>query len=108
MKKLVVNASTNEGGKLVSAGSRVIDQAENMDELTTLHTEAEIIKGFYKSHVIEVQAQIRTGSETPTNVKIFKGLSKAQQDIALAKAMGVIDLEQSNRNYHEASLMEGK
>ena len=85
MTKMTIKASTNEGGKLVSAGSRVIDQAENMDELTTLHTESEIIKGFYKSHVIEVQAQIRAGSETPTNVKVFKGLTKAQQDEMLAK-----------------------
>lgn len=91
MKTVVINASTNQGGKKVHVGSREVNKPETLAELRTYCGETpegdeKIVGQFWKSEVIDIQARIRAGAEEPKPTKIFKGLSEAAQDKLLAYA----------------------
>ena len=92
MTKFTIEASNRVDGKNVLAGSREVDKPETIEEAVKAHGSEAILKGFWKSYVIEVQAQIRSGSESPTTLKTFKALGTDKQDelLKLAKEMGIL------------------
>jgi hypothetical protein len=87
MEKFTVTAMTNEGGKKVLVGSREIDKPNTLAEAVSIEGgEAGVLKGYWKSKVIEVQAQIRSGAEVTEQLKTFKGLSPEKQAELITKA----------------------
>lgn len=92
MIKATISASNRVDGKNVEAGQRVIDKPETLDEAVEAYGSDLVLKCFWKSHVIDVQAQIRSGSESPTTQKVFKSLSASKQEelLKMAKELGIL------------------
>lgn len=92
MTKFTIEASNRVEGKNVLAGSREVEKPETVEEAVKAHGGDAVLKGFWKSYVIEVQAQIRSGSDAPTTLKTFKALGTDKQDelLKLAKEMGIL------------------
>lgn len=88
MKKQTVVAYTGTGTEKVKVGEQVINVPENLKEAVSAEcfgSEAELIAAAMRSKVIEVQANIRNPNKDPLG-KLFRSLSKAQQEELLKKA----------------------
>lgn len=79
MKKVTIEAFNGVGDKAVKAGEREVDKPDNINEAIQLHGEEKVFKAFWKSEVIEVQRQIRAGTQVNEAVRIFRTLSPEEQ-----------------------------
>lgn len=72
------------GNPRVFVGEREVAQPTTLEQATATYGADKVLKGFWKSEVIAVQASIRLGTNGNPNLSKFKSLSKAKQDELLA------------------------
>lgn len=89
MKKLTVTAFNGTGKDKVLAGSKEIDAPESIEEAVDAFGSDVVLEKFMRSHVIDVQRDIRSGSNTSDKAKLNQLLAKARDakkngDTALA------------------------
>ena len=86
MKTVTIEAYDKAG---VLLGKRDEDQPETMAELTSQFEDADIVKLAWRSHVIDVQRELRDEVRKPSKesdlVKAFKKMSPEEQAKAMAK-----------------------
>jgi hypothetical protein len=82
MTKVTIEAYVKEPGKdAVKAGEREVNKPADIDEAVEMFSANEVLAGFWRSHVIDVQREIRSGTSSKGKVTT----SKVNQLIQLAR-----------------------
>ena len=91
---VIVEAYNGTGDNKVKVGEQEAKKPETLDEAVKLYGAASVLKGFWKSEVIDIQRLIRTPlkKELSENERLFKSLSKDEQDRILNNRGGGIGL----------------
>ena len=92
MKYITLEAGeTVDGKKVTIASQEKFPIAENTNDIMEMPTidngwnEEEIVACFNYGSRVKRQTQLRAGVATPTNVKLFKSISAAEQEAMLRK-----------------------
>ena len=88
MLTVMVEAFSGVKDNKVKVGEREAKKPDSVDEAIELYGAERVLKGFWKSEVIAIQASIRTGSESNELIKAFKALSPEEQLKALNNRAG--------------------
>ena len=86
MTKETIEAFDKDGAKL---GEQVEDKPGTIEELREQFEDSDIVKLAWRSHVIDVQRELRAKVRAPSkendNVKAFKKMTPEQQAALIAK-----------------------
>lgn len=83
MEKITIEAFNGVGEKAVKAGEREVEKPTSFQELVDNFDEAEILKGFWKSYVIDVQRELRATTNGPTmKAKVNSIIEQAKKEKA--------------------------
>lgn len=100
MKDVTITAYNGTGKDKVKAGERPAKQPETLAEAQTLFSDEDILEGFWASHVIEVQRQIRAGTTMSAKAILnqLQAFAKANPDSPVAKQLEAMEISFKGNN----------